>query len=140
MNGANPSCISHVSLGTNGYEDAKEFYKEVLATIGCRLIMEHPGAAAFGKAFPEFWIQEPHDGGRASHGNGVHVGFLAASRQEVDEFYKIALRAGASTDGPPGRRRAYGKAYYGCFVRDLDGNKIEAMCHDEQAAEDGQEG
>lgn len=140
MNSANPSCISHVSLGTNNYQDAKEFYKEVLATIGCRLIMEHPGAAAFGKAYPEFWIQQPHDGGASSPGNGVHVGFLAASRQEVDEFYKIALRAGASTDGPPGGRREYGKAYYGCFVRDLDGNKIEAMCHDADAAGNRQDG
>lgn len=134
MSNGNPSCISHVSLGTNQYGEAKAFYLEVLATIGCKLIMEHPGAAAFGKDFPEFWIQEPLDGSRAAVGNGVHVGFMAASRDEVDEFYKIALRAGATTDGPPGKRHDYGEPYYGCFVRDLDGNKIEAVYWDEELA------
>jgi catechol 2,3-dioxygenase-like lactoylglutathione lyase family enzyme len=136
MSNANSSCISHVSLGTNRFEDAREFYEEVLATIGCRLIMEHPGAAAFGREYPEFWIQTPHNGGPATVGNGVHVGFMATSRQQVDEFYKIALRAGATTEGSPGPRREYGEPYYGCFLRDLDGNKIEATFWDESLAKE----
>ncbi len=45
----NPSIISHVSLGTNQFDKAKAFYEKVLATLGCRVIMEHPGAVAFGK-------------------------------------------------------------------------------------------
>ncbi len=134
MSNTNTSCISHVSLGTNRFEDARDFYREVLATIGCRLIMQHPGAAAFGKEFPEFWIQEPYDNAMATTGNGVHVGFMAASREEVDEFYKIALRAGASTEGAPGSRREYGEPYYGCFLRDLDGNKIEASYWNDELA------
>jgi len=130
----NPSIISHVSLGTNRFPEARTFYERVLKTLGCRIVMEHPGAAAFGKAFPEFWIQTPYDGGNASCGNGVHISFNAASKAEVDAFFAEALAAGAREDGKPGFRPDYSDAYYGCFVRDLDGHKIEAMCWDMDVA------
>lgn len=130
----NPSCLSHVSLGTNDYPRAKAFYERVLAAIGCKLIMEHPGAAAFGKAYPEFWIANPFDGNAATTGNGVHVGFFANSKAEVDRFFSEALAAGATADGDPGHRHDYGEPYYGCFVRDPDGNKIEAAFLDTEMA------
>jgi len=126
----NPSIISHVSLGTNRFPEARAFYERVLRTLGCRIVMEHPGAVAFGKAYPEFWIGTPHDGAPASNGNGAHVGFNAASKAQVDAFFKEAIAAGGSEDGDPGGRHDYGEPYYGCFVRDLDGNKIEAAFWD----------
>ncbi|WP_373503507.1 VOC family protein [Aestuariivirga sp.] len=139
MTDNNPSCISHVSLGTNDYRRAKHFYETVLATIGCKLIMEHPEAAAFGKSFPEFWICAPHDGKPATIGNGVHVGFMANSKAEVDAFYQAAIAHHAAPDGKPGPRPEYGEPFYGCFVRDPDGNKIEAAFWDmELAAKLGQ--
>ncbi len=98
--------------------------------MGCRIITEHEGAAAFGKAYPEFWIQTPFDGAKASLGNGVHVGFMAQSKTEVNAFFKEAIAAGAKEDGDPGHRHDYGEPYYVCFVRDLDGNKIEAAIWD----------
>jgi catechol 2,3-dioxygenase-like lactoylglutathione lyase family enzyme len=134
MSDDNPSAISHVSLGTNRYREARAFYERVLAVLGCRLIMEHPGAAAFGKAYPEFWIAEPYDGGKATAGNGVHIGFMAQSRAEVDAFHREALAAGATDDGSPGHRHDYGEPYYGCFLRDLDGHKIEATFWDMELA------
>lgn len=134
MSNANPSCISHVSLGTNRFGEAREFYIKVLGVLGCKIIMEHPDAAAFGKEFPEFWIQAPFDGKKAGTGNGVHVGFLANSKAEVEAFFKAAMAAGASPDGEPGHRHDYGEPYYGCFVRDLDGHKIEAAFWDEELA------
>lgn len=88
--------------------------------------MEHPGAIAYGKEFPEFWLQTPIDGERASVGNGTHIGFMAPSKEAVDAFHAAALEAGAVDEGAPGSREAYGEAYYGGFVRDLDGHKIEA--------------
>ena len=130
----NPSIMSHVSLGTNDFPAAREFYVRVLGTLGCRIIMEHEGATAFGKAYPEFWIQTPFDGKAASCGNGVHVGFLAQSKAEVDAFFKEAIAAGATEDGNPGHRHDYGEPYYGCFVRDLDGHKIEAAFWDFELA------
>ena len=64
---------------------------------------------------------------RTTAANGTHSAFFAQSRAEVDAFYAAALAAGAQDDGAPGPRPHYGKEYYGCFVRDLDGHKIEAM-------------
>ena len=134
MTNDNPSIISHVSVGTNRFTEARAFYEKVLATLGCKVIMEHPGAIAFGKQFPEFWVQQPHDGGKAETANGVHFGFVAGSKAQVDAFHRAALTAGARDDGKPGPREDYGEPYYGCFVRDLDGHKIEAAFWDEELA------
>ena len=131
---SNPSIISHVSIGTNDFEKAKKFYQTVLATLGCRIIMEHPGAVAFGREYPEFWVGKAFDDRKATVGNGSHFGFNADSREQVDRFYAAALANGAKPDGEPGGREDYGEPYYGCFVRDLDGHKIEATFWDEALA------
>ena len=123
------SALSHVSLGTNRFEKAVAFYDAVLATLGIQRVLdltEHQ-AMAYGRAFPEFWIQRPHDGGAAQTANGVHVAFLAESTAQVHAFHAAALAHGARCEGPPGPLPHYGAEYHGCFVRDLDGHKIEAM-------------
>lgn len=122
-----PTIMNHVSVGVNDLERAAAFYDEVLAVIGARRIMEHPGAIAYGKEFPEFWVQKPADGSPAAVGNGAHFGFFARSKAEVDEFHRTALAAGASDAGAPGPRPEYGAPYYGCFALDPEGNKIEAV-------------
>lgn len=126
----NPSILSHVSIGTNRFEPACAFYDQVLVTLGCSRILAHPGAVAWGREYPEFWLQTPIDGQPASAGNGTHIGFFADSKAAVNAFYHAALAAGASDDGAPGPRHEYGEPYYGCFVRDLDGHKIEAAYWD----------
>lgn len=127
---SNPSILSHVSLGSNDFDRAVAFYDRVLATIGCRRVVEHPGAVAYGREYPEFWIQRPYNGAPASVGNGTHIGFFAPDRESVDAFYQAAVAAGARPDGAPGPREEYGAPYYGCFVRDLDGHKVEATFWD----------
>ena len=127
------SIISHVSVGTNDFDRAKAFYTAVLGTLEVKVMMEHPGAVAFGREFPEFWVGVPHDGGRAAVGNGSHFGFLAVSKAQVDAFYAKALEMGGTGDGAPGPRPLYGPEYYGCYVRDLDGHKIEAQFSDTSA-------
>lgn len=130
MSEPTPSILSHVSIGSNRFEQAVAFYDKVLATLGCKRILAHPGAVAWGREYPEFWVQTPIDGQSASVGNGTHFGFVAPDRAAVQAFYTAALEAGASPDGPPGPRPDYGEPYYGCFVRDLDGHKIEATYWD----------
>ncbi len=130
MTDDNPSIVSHVSIGTNDFTRALQFYDRVLPTLGCKRIMQHPGAAAYGKLYPEFWVQMPIDGNPASLGNGTHVGFLAPTPQAVHDFYDAAVSAGGKDEGAPGPRPLYGEPYYGCFVRDLDGHKIEAAYWD----------
>lgn len=132
MDTENPSIISHISIGTNNFDRAVDFYTKVLATLGCRPLMEHPGAVAFGKEFPEFWVQTPFNGEPATVGNGSHIGFIAGTKEAVHAFHETALSAGGTDDGAPGPRPDYGDAYYGCFVRDPDGNKIEATYWNEE--------
>ena len=126
----NPSILSPVSLGTNRFAEAVAFYDKVLATLGISRVMditEEFPAVAYGRAYPEFWIQAPHSGQPAQTANGVHIAFTAPAPEQVHAFHATALAAGGTDDGPPGPRPHYGPAYYGCFVRDLDGHKIEAM-------------
>ena len=125
-----PSILSHVSIGTDQFAQAVAFYDAMMPTLGCRKVENHPDLVAYGKVFPEFFVQRPHDGQPASVGNGCHIGFMASSQAMVDAFYQAAIAAGATDDGPPGPRPAYGEPYYGCFVRDLDGHKIEATFWD----------
>ena len=131
MSEQSPSIVSHVSVGTRDLARAVAFYDAVLPTLGCTKLMEFPGAVAYGKRFPEFWVQVPIDGHPPTVGNGVHFGLIAPSKEAVHAFHEAALRAGATDDGPPGPRPLYGEPYYGAFVRDLDGHKIEAAFWDE---------
>ena len=126
MDTENPSIISHISIGTNNFDRAVVFYDRVLSTLGCKQIMKHPGAVAYGKEFPEFWVQTPFNGEPATIGNGAHIGFIANTKEAVHAFHEAALNEGGTDDGAPGPRPDYGDAYYGCFIRDIDGNKIEA--------------
>ena len=132
MENENPSIISHISIGTNHFERAVAFYDSVLATLGCKQLMKYPGAVAYGRAFPEFWVQTPIDGRPANVGNGTHFGFVANSKEAVHAFHAAALAAGGTDDGAPGPRPDYTDAYYGCFIRDLDGHKIEATYWNEE--------
>ena len=92
--------------------------------------MEHPGAVAYGKQYPEFWVQTPIDGKPAVTGNGTHFGFVAATNSTWMLSIAQRIAAGARDDGEPGPRKDYGEPYYGCFVRDPDGHKIEAAFWD----------
>ena len=130
MDNDNPSIISHVSVGTNDFDAATAFYDLVLTTVGASRVLETPDGIAYGKTFPEFWVQVPHDGKAAQIANGSHFAFLAPSKSAVDAFWQAAIKAGAKADGKPGPRPQYGEPYYGCFIRDLDGHKIEAMAWD----------
>ena len=101
-------------------------FRLILVPFGYSRIMELPGAITYGKKFPEFWVQLPYDNQPASVGNGTHIAFLASSKEEVDAFH-AALAACGMDDGAPGPRLDYDDAYYACYVRDLDGHKVEAM-------------
>ena len=125
--------LDHVSLGVNDVARARAFYLPVLAKVGLDRVHEAQGRfidfGTNGPLNPEFSVETPTDGKPATAGNGVHVAFRAASRAAVDAFHAAALVAGGRCAGPPGPRPNYGPHYYGAFVFDLEGNKIEAVCH-----------
>lgn len=119
--------LSHVSLGTNDAPRAAAFYDPVLAVLGMRKLDERDGSIDYGTSMTVFSLEKPSDGKPASVGNGVHIAFWAGCRAQVDEFYAAALAHGGSDAGAPGLRPEYDANYYGAFVRDPDGNKIEAV-------------
>lgn len=80
------SIISHVSIGTNRFDQAITFYNQVLTTLGYGRIMELPGAVAYGKKFPEFWVQLPHDNQPASVGNAPTSPFLLLAKRKYILF------------------------------------------------------
>ncbi len=102
MNDDHLSIVPHVSIGTNNFACALQFYAQVLPTLGCKRLMQHRKPAAHGKLYPEFWVQTPIDGNPASIRNGTHVGFLAPTPQAVYDFYDAALSAGGKDDDAPG--------------------------------------
>lgn len=120
--------LDHLALDVTDYERSKAFYEQALAPLGIVLIMEPlPGIGGFGdQGKPYFWIGKRD---RAAH-TGVHVAFVAPSRQHVDAFHAAAIGAGATDNGGPGVREIYHPDYYGAFVLDPDGNNVEAVCHE----------
>ncbi|MEI9888306.1 MAG: VOC family protein [Rhizomicrobium sp.] len=127
--------LSHVSVGVSDVARAAKFYDAVLGALGYKRVADYsPNAIAYGTDQPVFWIGPPHDGKPMSAGNGTHLGFIARSKAQVIKFHEIALKEGGSNNGEPGPRPDYGADYYGAFVYDLDGNKIEATLHIEVPA------
>ncbi|HEX4292619.1 MAG TPA: VOC family protein [Rhizomicrobium sp.] len=121
--------LHHVSVGVRDVARAASFYDPVLKALGYKRVADYsPGAIAYGesKDKPEFWIGLPHDKDAPSNGNGAHLAFVAKSKAQVNKFHEAALKAGGGNNGEPGPRPDYGPAYYGAFIYDLDGNKIEA--------------
>ncbi|WP_407154277.1 VOC family protein [Bradyrhizobium sp. STM 3557] len=121
--------IHHVSLGTNDVARARAFYDPLMALIGFRVLKSSSRAVHYGASDIVFSLETPADGRPASAGNGVHVAFQAPDRETVRRFHRTAIENGGSDDGAPGIRAQYNANYYGAFVRDPDGNKIEAVTY-----------
>lgn len=121
--------IHHVSLGTNDVARSRKFYDAVLGVLGLSLLKTSGGSADYGVTTVLFSVEKPFNGKPATAGNGVHIAFEAGGRSKVDEFHRVALLHGGSDAGAPGLRPEYDPNYYGAFVLDPDGNKIEAVTH-----------
>ena len=67
----------------------------------------------------------------------LHVAFAAHSRDEVDAWWRTMTGAGLPDHGSPGLRPQYSPSYYGAFVRDADGNSVEAVHREEPRPEKG---
>jgi catechol 2,3-dioxygenase-like lactoylglutathione lyase family enzyme len=131
--------LTYVYVGTNDLERATRFYDATLAPLGMQRcitgdpewdrisagwgIYEDGGLRELG-----FWVGKPFNQQAATAGNGVMVAFKARSWKEVDDFHAAALAHGGSSEGAPGLRLHYSPNFYAAYVRDLDGNKLAAVC------------
>ncbi len=126
--------FSHITLGTNDLESAIAFYDSALKPLGIKRVFteyDH-GLAGYAPADqpPQLFICKPYDEKPASVGNGTHIALLAPNRMAVAACHKAAVAAGGKNEGAPGPRMQYHEHYYGAYMRDLDGNKLQACCHD----------
>ena len=120
--------IDHISLAVRDLKTAEAFYTALLAPLGMTKLREWPEASiGFGKKYPEFWINRRVEMDRVAADSGVHICLRAPDTGAVDAFHAAALAAGGASDGAPGLRPEYHTHYYAAFIRDPDGNRIEAV-------------
>jgi catechol 2,3-dioxygenase-like lactoylglutathione lyase family enzyme len=108
---------------------ARAFYDPLMSLLGLRLLKRSDRSLHYGASDIIFSIETPIDGLPATAGNGAHVAFQAPDRETVRRFHATALALGGADEGAPGIRDNYNANYFGAFVRDLDGNKIEAVTY-----------
>jgi catechol 2,3-dioxygenase-like lactoylglutathione lyase family enzyme len=119
--------FDHVMVKVKDLNSSKRFYTAALAPLGFGVQYDADGMLGFGpKDAPALWMAKGKPNGP------VHIAFAAKDRAAVQAFYAAALPAGGKDNGKPGLRPEYHANYYGGFVKDPDGNNIEAVCHQEE--------
>ena len=120
--------IDHLGIQVADFDKAAAFYDAVLAPLGAKRILEPaPGVVGYGVDFPDFWIgiEETHGDVRQE----AHIAFTAPSRDAVHAFFDTAVAQGAEVLHEPREWPEYHPGYFGAFVRDPDGNNVEAVHH-----------
>ncbi|MDR1853218.1 MAG: VOC family protein [Propionibacteriaceae bacterium] len=119
--------LNHVSIQCNDTKASHAFYDAVLAELGAGRIMEHDDVVGYGTlgSFPELWVG-PFDSGDGFR--ETHLAFTARDRDAVDAFFAAAVAQGAEVLYEPKLWPEYAPTYYAAFVRDPDGNNVEAAC------------
>lgn len=118
--------LDHLGVQVDDIARAAAFYDAVLEPLGSRRTMDHGVAIGYGHDHPVFWIsaqQEP------SPGRESHIAFVAPDRASVRAFVEAAVALGAEVLHEPRLWPEYHEHYYGGFVRDPDGNNVEACSH-----------
>jgi catechol 2,3-dioxygenase-like lactoylglutathione lyase family enzyme len=118
--------LDHLGLQCSDIDASTRFYDACLAPLGARRVMDFGAAVGYGTDEPDFWVsaQETGEGFRESH-----VAFRAPDRAAVRAFFDAAVADGAEVLHEPRVWPEYHEHYYGAFVRDPDGNNVEAVCH-----------
>lgn len=132
--------IDHTSFAVGNFEKSITFYDKTLGSLGyeCIFNIEIPEVRAAGYGTPpkpSFWLSDRGYDPSEEIGNalGVHVAFLAPSVEAVNQWYKICLELGGKDNGAPGPRAHYHPGYYGAFIIDPNGWRIEACYHKYEA-------
>lgn len=118
--------IDHVSLAVRDIPTSKAFYESLLTPLGYRVIADRGLSVAFGKTYPEVWLNHRAGLPPVPEDTGIHVCLRARSEEAVRAFFGAAIANGGRSAGEPGPRQAELTPYYAAFIFDPDGNKLEA--------------
>lgn len=116
--------IGYTTIGVSDMEQAKQFYCDLFADQGAKVVID-AGRIAFigaGRDKPMLAVCTPYDGNTPTPGNGAMLAFAASTKEEVDTMYAKAISLGAADEGEPGQRVP--DRFYGAYARDHDGNKL----------------
>jgi len=119
--------VDHLSVQCDDVAASAAFFDAVLAPLGGSRVMEFGGVIGYGvMGRPSFWVGPVTV---ASPTREIHLAFAAPDRSAVRAFFAAAVACGAEVLHPPRLWPEYHPTYYGAFVRDPDGNNVEAVCH-----------
>jgi catechol 2,3-dioxygenase-like lactoylglutathione lyase family enzyme len=119
--------IDHFGINCKDYAKAQVFYDRVLPTLGYTRQLDFGEAVGYGpEGSPDFWIAE---GATMGPNRETHFAFTASDEGSVRAFYDAAVEIGAESLHAPRLWPEYGEGYFAAFVRDPDGNNVEAVCH-----------
>ena len=122
--------IDHLGINCSDLERSAAFYDAVLGALGHRRLMDHGVAIGYGTEGPDFWIgRQPETGPASGPNREIHVAFSAVDADAVRAFFDAAVAQGAEVLHEPRHFPEYHDHYFGAFVRDPDGNNVEAVCH-----------
>ncbi len=115
--------IEHVSVPISNYKKSVKFYDAALAPLGYKLLRKYPPMAAgyCEGGSTSVWLVQ-----KKGKVQPIHLALRGKSKKAVEEFYKVALKAGGKGNGGPGLRLEYGNDYFAAFALDPDHNNIEA--------------
>ena len=119
--------IDHVSIAVSDLARSAAFYEALLSVLAHKKLVTRERTIGFGKAYPELWINLRENYEPLPADTGFHIALRARDMATVRAFHETALELGATCDGPPGPRKATNPGYYAAFIRDADGNRIEAV-------------
>jgi catechol 2,3-dioxygenase-like lactoylglutathione lyase family enzyme len=124
--------LDHVYITASNMAAAERFYDAVMAALGVIKVGSRDDWIGYGERadgdHPDRIYIAIRKGPTPQEIYARHWCFKAKTRTQVDAFWDAGIAAGGSDDGPPGLRH-YHASYYAAFLRDPDGNRIEAVCH-----------
>jgi catechol 2,3-dioxygenase-like lactoylglutathione lyase family enzyme len=115
--------FDHVTIRVSDREASERFYDTILQALGIEMTYRDRRFTEW----DDFSLTAGDDDNPVTR--GLHLGFVARSRERVDEFWHAGTDAGYRADGAPGLRPEYRHDYYGAFLLDPDGNSAEAVHH-----------
>jgi catechol 2,3-dioxygenase-like lactoylglutathione lyase family enzyme len=118
--------LDHLSIQCDDMAASIRFYDVVLAALGGKRILDFGQVIGYGTDFPTFWIAPRTD---EIPNRQSHIAFKAVDRAAVRAFVEAAQGQGSEVLHEPRVWPEYHPDYYGGFVRDPDGNNVEAVCH-----------
>lgn len=125
--------LDHASISVHSIDAVRSFYESIMSALGATKVFDQSGAIGFGARCTPLETMHTYlaiyESGSVVGADKSHLCFKASTRAQVRAFHEAGLANGGRDDGAPGLRAEYHASYYGAYLFDPSGNRIEAVCH-----------